>query len=82
MSTAIKTVSHERKTEVLTVVFNYAPKDAYDYFPIPYQKDTAFQNAESLGGYFSKHIRPFAREVGKGEIGKDGVKYLFIKRAI
>lgn len=67
MSSAIKSINHDRTANTLAIVFHYAPTVLYTYENVTYQRDTAFQNADSLGEYFTAKIRPFAKEKGKAE---------------
>lgn len=57
VSTAIKQVSYDTDTKILTIVFNRGA--AYDYHDVPYAEFKQMVEAKSTGQYYNQHIKSF-----------------------
>lgn len=55
-SSAIRRVSYDIKTEILTLTFTSSDR-TYDYGPVPAREVIQMMKAPSIGKYYNKYIR-------------------------
>lgn len=55
-SSAIRRVSYDIKTEILTLTFTSSDR-TYDYGPVPAREVIQMMKAPSIGKYYNRHIR-------------------------
>lgn len=55
-SSAIRRVSYDIKTEILTLTFTSSDR-TYDYGPVPAREVIKMMKAPSIGKYYNRYIR-------------------------
>lgn len=55
-SSAIRRVSYDIKTEILTLTFTSSDR-TYDYGPVPAREVIQMMKAPSIGKYYNRYIR-------------------------
>ncbi len=59
-SSQIAEIGHDPATSTMAIRFKSNASPLYHYAGVTAEEFAAFQQAESIGSYFYKHIKPFA----------------------
>lgn len=68
-SSQVKAIGYDPETKVLAVTFTRGTGAVYHYPNVEQQTFDAFKAAESIGGFFGKHIKdlPFTKYAAEAE---------------
>ena len=66
-SANIKAIGYDLATSTLEVIFKTTPSEVYRYSNVPARTYLELMNAESVGSYFMKSVRPVFKHFEKVE---------------